>query len=131
MPNCSECADLYICNACSSGSLVAGLCLTNNLSPSTGTACSTSFSFDASEITAINTHINTQLGAASSTHQVSLSSAKIVYPDSSTKPVSDFSSFTIPNYSAEELTSFSASLRLLFTVNGLSKEGDLPASTIN
>ena len=131
MPNCSVCSNLYACSTCASGSLVAGLCLGNTLSPSTGTACSTSFSFDASDITAINAHINTQLGADSSTQQVSLSSARILYPDSSTKPVADISSFTIPNYSPEELTSFSASLRLLLNVNGESKEGNLPASTIS
>ena len=130
MPNCSECTDLYACSTCSSGVLVAGLCLANTVSPSSGNVCSTSFSFDASEITSINNHINTQLGTSFSTLQVSFSSAKIVYPDQSTKQVSDISTFTIPNYSPDRLTSFSGSLRLVLSVNGQSREGDLPAVTL-
>lgn len=130
MPNCSECSDLYSCNTCSTGALVAGLCVTNTLSPSSGNVCSTSFSFDITDITTINNHINSQLSTSFSTHQVAFSSAKIVYPDQSTKPVSDISSFTIPNYSVIGLTSFSASLRLVLLVNGLTKEGDLPAVTL-
>ena len=110
MPNCSKCTDLYTCTTCSTAALVAGLCIAKTLSPSTGNVCSTSFSFDAAEITTINNHINTQLGTSFSTEQVAFSAARIVYPDQSTKEVSDISSFTIPNYSANGLTSFSAHL---------------------
>ena len=105
-PNCSECSDLYVCEACSSGTLVGGVCLTNTVSPSSGAACSASFSFDIAELTTINTHINTQLAVASSTQQVAYSSAKLVYPDNSYKTVSDISSFIIPNHYVLGLTTF-------------------------
>ena len=131
MPNCSACSDLYTCDTCSSGALVAGLCLANNISPSSGAVCSTSFSFDPSEITAINNHINAQLGTSFDTVQVSYSAAKIVYPDSSTSPIADISSFNVPNYSVEGLTFFTASLRLVLSVNGEAKEGNLPVISLS
>ena len=96
MPNCSVCSDLYVCETCSSGSLIGGLCLTNTLSATSGEADNTPFSFDISETVAINTHINTQLGAASSTTQVSFSYLKLTYPDFSVLYVTDPSSFSIP-----------------------------------
>ena len=96
MPNCSVCSDIYVCDTCASGSLIGGLCISNTLSTTTGEAGQTPFSFDTSETTAINTHINTQLGAAASTTQVSFSYLKLTYPDSSVVYVTDPSSFTVP-----------------------------------
>ena len=84
IPNCVLCSDVYECSTCSAGSLVAGLCLTNTISPTSGDACSTTFAFDVSELAAISKHINSELRLPQSTSQVSFSSAKIVYPDSST-----------------------------------------------
>ena len=131
VPNCAECSNIYECSSCSSGTLVAGLCLTNTLAPTSGDACSTTFSFNVSEFANINNHINTQLRVASSTSQVSYSSAKIVYPDSTTQPIADISSFTIPNYYVVGETSFSATIQLDTTINGVAKQGDLATIILN
>ena len=125
IPNCDSCSDVYECSTCSAGSLTAGLCLTNTLSPSSGQACSTTFAFDVSEIATITKHINSELRVAQSTSQVSFSSAKIVYPDATTQAIADFSSFTIPNYYVVGQTSFSATIQLEITANGVTKQGDL------
>ena len=63
--------------------------------------------------------------------QVSYSAAKIVYPDSSTSPIADISSFNVPNYSVEGLTFFTTSLRLVLSVNGEAKEGNLPVISLS
>ena len=126
IPNCELCSDLYECSTCSAGSLVAGLCFTNTVTPSSGEACSTTFAFDVSELAAITKHINSELRVPQSTSQVSYSSAKIVYPDSSTQPIADISSFTIPNYHIVGQTSFSATIQLEITANGVTKQDDLP-----
>ena len=125
MPNCAECSELYACTTCASGSLIGGLCITKTLSPTSGEAGSTPFSFDISETTAINTHINTQLGAATSTTQVSFSYLKLTYPDSSVVYVTDPSSFTLPLFQSEGASSFTAAAQLVFNVNGVSKRGDI------
>ena len=159
MPSCSACSDIYVCDSCSSGSLLGGLCLANTLSPTTGVPGQTSFSFDASEFTSINTHINTlsatsgeacstsfsfdaaEVGAINThiikelqvdpqSQQIALSSATLVYPDSSTKQISDLSSFTVPNYPVVGVTFFSATVKLGLAVNGSSKEGDLGVITL-
>lgn len=131
VPNCSLCSDVYTCEECSSGTLVGGLCLTNSVSSSSGVACSDSFSFDIAEFNAINSHINSQLGVPLSTHSVSYTSAKIVYPDSTTHTITDISSFTVPNYHKSGLTSFSATLRLSLTANGQHREGDVATISLS
>ena len=83
IPNCALCSDIYECATCSAGALVAGLCLTNTVSPTSGVAASTSFAFDVSEFTSINSHINSELRVAQATSQVAFISAKLVYPDAS------------------------------------------------
>ena len=124
-PNCDSCSDIYECSTCSAGSLVAGLCFTNTLSPTSGEACSTAFAFDVSELAATTKHINSELRVPQSTSQVSYSSAKIVYPDSTTRPIADISSFTVPNYYVVGQTSFSATIQLEITSNGVTKQADL------
>ena len=126
IPNCGLCSDIYECSTCSAGALVAGLCLTNTVSPTSGQACSITFAFDVSEVAAITKHINSELRVPQSTSQVSFSSAKIVYPDSTTQPIADISSFTIPNYYVVGQNSFSATIQLEITANGVTKQGDLP-----
>ena len=130
MPSCSECSDIYECSTCSTGTLIAGLCLANTLSATSGEACSTSFSFDAAEVGAINTHIIKELQVDPQSQQIALSSATLVYPDSSTKQISDLSSFTVPNYPVVGVTFFSATVKLGLAVNGSSKEGDLGVITL-
>ena len=131
LPNCSECSNLYGCITCSSGSLIGGLCITNTLSPPSGQAGQSSFSFDISETNTFNTHINTQLGAASSTTQVSFTYLKLTYPDSSVVYVTDPSSFVPPVYKVEGATSYTVSAQLVFNVNGESKKGDLARINLN
>ena len=98
MPNCSECSDIYVCNVCSAGSHIHGLCITSTLSQTNGQAADTLFTFEVTDFTSINSHVNTQLGVSSSTQQVSFTYLKLVYPDTSVVYVNDPSSFTIPIY---------------------------------
>ena len=67
MPNCAECSDIYVCKVCSSGTLVAGICITNTLDKTSGIAELDTFSFDPSEYATINNHINNQLGVSLNT----------------------------------------------------------------
>ena len=125
MPNCLVCSSLYVCETCSSGHLIGGLCITKLLSSSLGVADSTTFSFDTSDSTSINSHINSQLGLPSSTSQVSFTYAKLVYPDASLIYLTDPSSFKVPILQIEGVTSFGVTFQLVFTVNGESKQGDV------
>ena len=125
MPNCSVCSDVYVCETCASGLLIGGLCISNTFSQTTAVAGQTSITFNISETVSINTHINTQLGAASSTTQASFFYLKLTYPDSSVVYVTDPSSFTVPVYKKERATTFTVSAQLVFIVNGQSKRGDL------
>ena len=101
------------------------------MTPSSGIADWTVFSFDTSEIAAINEHINRELRVASSTSQVSINFGKFVYPDNSEVgvPSSNFGSTIIPNYNID-IASFSATFRLVLTVNGQQREGDLATLTV-
>ena len=83
-----------------------------------------------SELSSINEHINSQLRVASSVSQVSFISAKLVYPDASSKSINDVSSFVVPLYPAENVSSFNAAVHLSFRVNGVSKEAALTSLAI-
>lgn len=85
----------------------------------------TPFSFDTSDYSAINSHINSQLGTASSTNQVSFSYLKLIYPDSSVAFVTDPASFTVPIYKLEGATSFTVSAHLVSNVNGKSRRAEV------
>ena len=98
IPNCSECSDIFACYICSAGNLFEGLSITSTLSLTSGQAGDTFFSFEVTDFTTINSHINTQLGVSSSTQQVSFTYLKLVYPDSSVVYINEPSSFTIPIY---------------------------------
>ena len=118
IPNCFQCDDIYVCSSCSAGALIGGICINSTLTPSSGVAGSTAFSFDVSEFTSINSHINRELRVSPSTSQVSFTFLKLVYPDSSVVYVTDTSSFTVPIYKAAGDTSFAVTVQLVFTVNG-------------
>ena len=80
MPNCQACSDIFTCTTCSTGSKVGGICIANLVSPNSGDACSTAFTYDTSELTQINRYLTNQIREASSTQQISFS-AKLIYPD--------------------------------------------------
>lgn len=110
LPNCSVCSDIYVCDTCSSGSLIGGLCITNTLSPLTGDASQTPFSFDTSEFATISSHLNAQLGVLSSTTQVSVSYLRLTYPDLSLVLVTEPSSFIVPEYQVEGASDFTVAV---------------------
>ena len=88
-------------------------------------ACSTAFTYDLSELTQINRFLTNQIKEASSTQEVSFTSVKVVYPDSSENAICDISSFTIDDFYVVGQTSFEATIRMSFRVNGVAKEENL------
>ena len=61
VPGCASCSDMYTCPNCSSGSLLAGICIASSVSPRSGKADEVFFSLSTGGLAQANLHINKEL----------------------------------------------------------------------
>lgn len=129
-PDCAACSDIYTCTSCASGILQKGICHSTAITPLSGTAGTTKFSYTAT-YDIINQHINSELFLNPNSAHVQVSSYYVKYPDDSTHTITSLSSFTVPKYGVVGLTSFNAEFRVAVTINGNQETVTLATLTLS
>ncbi len=118
-PLCARCASQFSCSSCSSGLLIDGLCFHEEVSPLSGVANQTLFSFDPYDFDRLSLYAQRELRLAPLPEPVTFESAFLSYPDGSSSTIDDVSAFSVQVFPLIGATAFNVSFFAVYSIQGV------------